>query len=126
MAETETPTNESPLSAELHGIIIGCCLPALRPLYLVVFKRPGREIYTSKNKKAAYVFKDFLPLSHNSNARRAPIEDYNHSNEDFLMPGIAHTNDMEVSYEAQGQVHEPGHVHEAGWVAKPENTYQLI
>lgn len=36
------------------------------------------------------------------------------------MPGITHMVDVDVSFEAQGQVHGVGR--EAGWVAKPENA----
>ncbi|MCJ1405544.1 hypothetical protein MMC11_008772 [Xylographa trunciseda] len=37
-------------TVEINVVIIAACIPALRPVYLLVFRRPGAEAYTSRNK----------------------------------------------------------------------------
>ncbi len=113
--EDATPADTQSPSAELHGIIIGSCLPTLRPLYLIVFRRPGREAYIAKRNQS-YELEGSLPGSHNSRIRQAKRE-RTQSDESFIVPGIRHTVDMEVSFEPQGHAH-----HESTWPVKAGNV----
>lgn len=36
-------------SNEINTVIIAACIPTLRPLFLIVFRRPGGEKYLAKN-----------------------------------------------------------------------------
>ena len=110
------PADTSSPSAELHGIIIGSCLPTLRPLYLIVFRRPGREAYTSKQNQG-YKFKEPSPGSYDSRTSQAN-RGKARSDESFIMSGIRHTVDMDVSFEPQGQEHDH---HDSTWPVKAGN-----
>ena len=75
-------------SGELHSIIIGSCLPTLRPLYLIVFKRPGREIYVAKKSRAQraklYDFNSSIKLSSNPNTPHNQNRDLENSEDVYI------------------------------------------
>ena len=37
-------------SVEINAIIIAACIPTLRPVYLVLFRKPGAEFYSPRSK----------------------------------------------------------------------------
>ena len=92
-------------TVEINVVIIAACIPALRPVYLLIFRRPGAEAYSSRNKsynmhsvrREAPVpprtsMKNRTDLPNEWEDRRNLVNPRAHS-------GIMHTVDLDVDFE---------------------------
>ena len=103
----------SSVSAEIHGIISGCCLPTVRPLYLILFKRPAREAYTNSSQ---YACKNSYPLSQISKTRKT-ARGSAQRDEDITVPSIRHPIELDVTYEPI-----PPRAHQDTWTTNLGNA----
>ena len=95
-------------SNEINYVIIAACIPTLRPLFLIVFGRPGREAYLRrynhsgyhKEPKKSYVTSSSLSESKVLESRMADNSWLSNGGERHILPlgDISQTVDMDVVY----------------------------
>ena len=94
-------------SVEINAVIIAACIPTLRPIYLVLFGKPGAELYHPKRSKPSFR----LPSSERdtstelegalSEPQKAFAGDGADVSHDMMvdpLESIRHTVDIDVSY----------------------------
>ena len=97
-------------SIEINIVIIAACIPTLRPIYLIFFRRPGSEEFTSR--KRSYHLHSLgreVPkeLNRIDTSQEGIVNDYqNEPTESFAPPkgAIRMTVDVDISYENKKSV----------------------
>ncbi|MCJ1282166.1 hypothetical protein MMC26_001489 [Xylographa opegraphella] len=92
-------------TVEINVVIIAACIPALRPVYLLIFRRPGAEAYSSRNKSHQMhsVGREApVPLKPNTNSDADPPNGWEDRTNLVSFPthsGIMQTVDLDVDFE---------------------------
>ena len=92
-------------SVEINAIIIAACIPTLRPVYLVLLRRPGAENYKARSKSSTYIYSNeherSIELKRNQSGsfRAFASDNFDTADNQVVgsMGGIRQTVDIDVS-----------------------------